>query len=106
MDETFPWSRGQFTEAIQIAKRNGCVRFADVAEQLSYASFLFNQAKGYNQGSSGKRAKFDGMTMKDFVRWLWNSPGNASSAYRGYGKVLKPAGKDENGDYVYEYAGV
>jgi DNA repair photolyase len=99
------WSRGQFTEAIVICRREGSVRWSDIAPALEYArGFLWRSAVGYNQSSSQKRAQFHGATMFDYLRHKWNNPDEGSSPYKYFDGVMKPAPElDENGDLVYIY---
>ena len=66
-------------------------------------NFEFRRAEGFNQGSTGARAKFNGMSMKDYMRYLWNSPKAGQSPYKLFEKVLIPNGVDENGDIIYKY---
>ena len=41
--------------------------------------------------------------MADYVKWLWNSPMNGQSPYNMFGGVMKPDGKDADGNIVYRY---
>lgn len=50
------------------------------------------------------RAHFDGMTMADYMHWLWNNPQNGQSPYRLFEGIITPDGKDENGDIIYKYS--
>lgn len=100
------YSRGQFCEALQIAKRNGEVRWSDIRGDIdSLHQYGWSRAVGYNCNSSEARGKFYGMTMADFLRWCWNSPSSGKSPYRMFEGILVPAGRDENGDVIYRYDG-
>jgi DNA repair photolyase len=102
--EEWNYSRGQLLSAVLIAKETGLVRFSDISAELDYADTSgFRRAQGYNSQSEEKRAKFWGKSMKDFLRWNWNSPRNAQGPYYFYGGILVPDGTDENGDVVYKY---
>lgn len=59
----------------------------------------------FNCNSSEKRAKFDGMTMADYMRYLWNNPQNGQSPYKLFEGALIPAGKDKEGNLIYQYNG-
>lgn len=48
---------------------------------------------------------FFGMTMADYMRWLWNNPQAGQNIYKMFEGVVRPVGKDENGDLVYKYVG-
>lgn len=107
LPESWNYSRGQWCEALQIAKRNGVVRFADVCTDITQlvGSFPWILAVGFNTNSSEKKAKFDTMTMADYMHWLWNNPQSGQSPYKLFEGILKPIGKDDNGDLIYKYTG-
>lgn len=106
LPESFNYSRGQFCEALQIAKRNGRVRWCDIAPECEpFLSFPIIKAQGYNLNSSEKRAKLFGMTMFDYLHYLWNNPQEGQSMYTMFEGVVLPDGRDENGDIVYRYNG-
>lgn len=107
LPENWNYSRGQWCEALQIAQRSGFVRFADVSTDITQlvSGFPWILAVGFNTNSSEKKAKYDGMTMADYMRWLWNNPQSGQSPYKLFEGILTPAGKDENGDLIYKYNG-
>lgn len=61
------------------------------------------RAQGFNINSSENKAKFYGMTIKDYLRYLWNAPKRGQSPYKIFEKVLVPDGVDETGDIKYKY---
>lgn len=97
------YSRGHFAAALQIAKKAGEVRWSDIEKDMYYLGFQYRKAEGYNVTSSENRAKYDGMTMKQYLRYLWNTPKLGQSPYKIFERVLKPNGVDENGDIIYKY---
>ena len=99
------YSRGQFTEALVIAKEKGQVRWADIEPGLRYADFSFGNAEGFNQVSSERRAAHHDWSMKDYVRREWNNVNGGHSPYKYFGGVLHPVGRDGAGDVIYEYWG-
>lgn len=103
------YSRGQWCEALQIAKNSpdNIVRWEDVCKDINglVSQFQWIRATGYNCNSSEKRAKFEGMTMADYMRWLWNNPQAGQSPYKLFEGALAPIGKDENDNLVYKYNG-
>jgi len=107
LPQDWNYSRGQFCEALQIAKKNGAVRFSDIKPDVDrlLGGFEWGKANGYNCNSSEKRAKFYGMTMADYIRWLWNNPQAGQSPYKLFEGVLVPDGRDADGNIVYRYKG-
>lgn len=99
----YDYSRGNFSAALQIAKRKGVVTWDDVSKDMQFLEFDWNSACGFNTNSSDARAKYTSMTMKDYLRYLWNSPNKGQSPYKMFGGVLKPIAYDANKNIVYEY---
>lgn len=98
------YSRGQFCEALQICKNKGAVCWDDIKEDIEQLhQYEWSRAVGYNANSSEKRAKFFGMTMAQYMHWLWNNPQAGQSPYKLFEGVMQPTGKDENGDIIYTY---
>ena len=97
------YSRGNFSAALQIAKKTGQVRWSDIEKDMYYLNFQWNSATGFNTTSSEARAHFRDMTMKEYLRYLWNNPKRGQSPYKLFERVLLPAGEDENGDIIYVY---
>lgn len=99
------YSRGQFAAALQIAKRTGAVKWGDIERDMYYLDFIAKRAEGCQiaRSSSESAAKFDAMTMKDYLHYLWNAPKRGQSPYKIFEKVLIPDGYDEDGNIVYKY---
>lgn len=98
------YSRGQFCEALQIAKKNGFVFYSDIQKDIEELhKYDWGRAEGYNANSSEKRAHFYGMTMANYMRWLWNNPQAGQSPYKLFEGILIPDGKDEQGNIIYKY---
>lgn len=97
------YSRGNFSAALQIAKKRGEVRWSDIEGDMYFLEFPWYKAEGFNCNSSEAVAKFSGMTMKDYLRYLWNAPKRGQSPYKLFERVLIPDGVDENNDIIYKY---
>ena len=95
-------SRSHFAEALQLCKKNGFVTYSDI-ETPSFLDFPWCKADGFNCNSTEKRAKFEGMTMADYLRYLWNNPKQGQSPYKLFEGVMKPNGFDQNGNIIYVY---
>lgn len=104
LPEDWNYSRGQWCEALMIAKKKGQVSFKDISSDiLTLHSYDWRRAEGFNTTSPEKRAKFYGMSMAEYMKYLWNNPNNGQSPYKMFEGILVPCGKDENGDLVYRY---
>ena len=96
---------GQIGQAIITAREKGEVRFSDIAEQIKQLfSFPWVAASGFNTGSNRARALLYDTTMAQWLRRNWNNLKSGTSPAKGYGGILVPDGKDENGDVIYRYA--
>ena len=98
------YSKGQFCEALQIAKQKGVVYYSDIRKDIDELhGYDWGRATGFNANSSEKRAQFYGMSMADYMRWLWNNPQAGQSPYKLFEGVLQPVGKDPEGNIIYKY---
>lgn len=103
LDKDWNYSRGHFGAALQIAKRTGKVQWRDIEKDMYFLDFKVERAEGFNLSSSENRAHYAGMTMKDYLRYLWNAPKRGQSPYKLFERVLKPNGYDEDGNIIYVY---
>ena len=100
----YRYSRGNFSYALQYAKKHGEVKWSDVAKDMSFLdTFMYVGAAGFNINSSENKAKFHSMTMKDYMRYLWNSPHRGQSPYKMFERVLIPDRWDSDGNIVYRF---
>lgn len=102
LPESWNYVRGQFCEALQIAKRQGRVTWGDIEPGLLYLRDLPWGAV-QNTTSSERRSTLVGATAYDYVRNQWNNPKAGQSPYRMYEGILKPVGLDADRNVVYEY---
>jgi DNA repair photolyase len=105
LNKNWDYSRGNFSGALQIAKKCGKVYWKDIEKDMYFLNFPWRKAEGFNCNSSENRAKYEGMTMKEYLRYLWNNPKMGQSPYKIFERVLVPDGYDENGDIIYRYDG-
>ena len=103
------YSRGQFCEALQVAKHapDHRVRYTDICKDINalVSGFDWRSASGFNTNTSERKAKFYAMSMADYMRWLWNNPQNGQSPYKLFEGALKPVGYDSDNNIIYEYNG-
>ena len=99
------YSRGQFCEALQLCKKNGRVCYSEISHDIDmlHGNYPFARATAFNTRNCEFRSKFEGMTMAEYMRWLWNNPQSGQSPYTMFEGVMRPDGKDENGDLIYVY---
>lgn len=105
---TWNYSKGQFCEALQIAKhaKDGLVRYSDIKKDIEELhQYEWGKAEGFNQCNSERRAKFSGMSMAGYMRWLWNNPQAGQNPYKMFEGIIIPVGKDEEGNLIYKYNG-
>ena len=103
LNKDWDYSRGNFASALQIAKKTGSVRWADIEKDMYFLNFPMIDAEGFNINSSENKAKYMGMTMKDYLHYLWNNPKMGQSPYKIFEKVLIPDGYDEDKNIIYKY---
>ena len=102
--ESFNYSRGQWSEALQIAKRNGVVQWRDISKDIEELhQYPYGSADGLNCNSTYNRARFYVMTLAEFLKYLSNNPQRGQSPYLMFEGVLIPIGKDDDGNAVYQY---
>jgi len=99
-----PYNKGQFTEALMIAKENGVVYWSDIAPDAElFKHFLWRNATGFNTNNQVNRVKRSTQTMYEYVRAAWNTPNSLHSPYKYFGGVLRPEGIDDEGNVIYKY---
>lgn len=103
LNKNWDYSRGNFSAALQIAKKVGKVYWSDIEKDMYFLNFPMVEAYGFNLNTTENRAKYTGMTMKDYLRYLWNNPKMGQSPYKIFEKVLIPDGYDENKNIIYKY---
>ena len=98
------YSRGHFAGALQIAKKRGYVKWSDIEPDMGWLDFAAVTDKcNIARRSSEERAKYSGLTMKEYMRYIWNNPARGQSPYKIFAGVLVPDGYDENYDIIYKY---
>lgn len=107
LPESWNYSRGQFCEALRICKEKGSVRWTDICKDIDllHSNSPFLGATGFNTKDSETEAHFRGMSLAGYMRWLWNNPQSGQNPYKMFEGVMRPDGKDENGDLIYVYDG-
>ncbi len=104
LPESWNYTRGQFCQALILARKQGQVTWAEIESDMEYAKgFLWDKASGYNCNSCEKRAKFYGFTMYDYLHYLWNHPKQGQGPYRLFEGVLVPTAKDTEGNLIYTF---
>lgn len=101
LNKNWDYSRGNFASALQIAKKTGSVRWADIEKDMYFLETSLK--KSVLMQSSEARAKYANMTIKDYLHYLWNNPKMGQSPYKIFEKVLIPDGYDEDKNIIYKY---
>ena len=83
------------------------VTWEDISKDVEdlRGGYQFIGASGFNMRSSEFKSKFAGMTMADYMRWLWNNPQAGQSPYKMFEGIVSPDGEDEDGNIIYKYNG-
>ena len=98
------FSKFQFTNALQLAKKNGEVCWNDIAQHDVWAKeIMVLDAPGFNSGNNYKREKKCHMTMYDYMRNAWNDPKDANGPYRYFGGIMVPDRLDEEQNIIYKF---
>lgn len=102
---TTDWNyyRGQFTEALMIAKNKGTVHFSDIADECYKYMDFEGSPCGFNTICAAARALHKKQSMYDYIREVWNSPNTFKSPYKYFAGVLIPIGLDKKHDVIYKY---
>lgn len=104
LPENWNYSKGQFTEALIIARRNGTVKFSNISKYLDYTKlFQWVKTEGFNYGNCECLAKRKNQSMFDYIREQWNTPNTLKSPYKYFEGILFPVGLDENNDVIYKF---
>jgi DNA repair photolyase len=104
LDNTWNYSKAQFTEALVFAREHGRVKFSDIygcAQELY--NFKWTASLHFNTGSARDSARWYNCTMYDYIRSIWNMPNHAKSPYKYFYGLLRPVCVDSNKDVIYEY---
>jgi hypothetical protein len=99
------YSRGQWCEALQIAKTKGTVTWDDVQPEINRIMQGVSLKATALCQSSDLRAKYYGMSMEAYMRYLWNNPQSGQSPYKLFEGALVPLGQDSEGNLIYKYNG-
>lgn len=98
------YSRGQFTNALQIAKKNGIVSWDDIVKYNVWLEDMSGKsAPGFNTSNSTRRNKKYSTSFLNSMRNEWNNPKSGNSPYKYFNGILYPLKLDKNKNVVYEY---
>lgn len=104
LPESWNYSRGQFTHALMLAKRNGKVTFSEIKPHLViFEGLPILGIQGLGLEQAAKRGERIRQTIPDIFREFWNRPNSGKSPYKYFAGVLRPAGLDEHNDVIYEF---
>ena len=102
----FNYSRGNFSYALQLCKKNGKVTFKEIEKYMHFLDDTqYIAGGGFNTGSAERRAKFREMDMREYLQYLWNNPKQGQSPYKMFGGIMYPDGLDSEGNVIYIYKG-
>jgi len=107
LSDSWNYSRGQFTHALLVAKKEGRVYWVDIADKIPecFKNLSVVRAKNMNvaRGTPQARAMYRDFSIYDFMRYIWNHPKHPRSPYKYFYGLMYPLGLDSNNDVIYEY---
>jgi hypothetical protein len=106
LPDTANYSKGTYTHALLLAKKNGKVHFSDIAPYMEWCSEVTLRNCRTNileMRFAEVAAAFQNYSYRDLSRYFWNQPNMGRSPYKYFRGMLYPVSKDKNGDVVYEY---
>jgi hypothetical protein len=100
----FNYSRGQFTEALVLCKKNGRVTWSEISSDMAHLKAVpYSGAEGFNTNTTERRAQFFDASMYDYLRYLWNTPKAGQSPYKMFEGIMKPDKVDADGNLEYAF---
>jgi DNA repair photolyase len=101
----FNYSRGQFTEALMIAKEKGKVFWKDIEKDIInlHANYKWIYACNFNTNQGFTESIRKNQSMSDYMREQWNNPNSLRSPYKYFQGILIPKEIDDEGNVVYYY---
>jgi DNA repair photolyase len=103
LPEEWRYSRGQFTEALMIAKKKGEVRWSDIDIGCEFMKKIPVRLFNLNSTIISQR-KMRTFSIYDLIKNLWNDPNQGKSPYKYFHGALVPTGLDEELNVIYRYA--
>jgi DNA repair photolyase len=107
LSDSWNYSRGQFTEALLIAKQSGKVSWSEIANKMPSCWREINVVRAYGlnvaRGTPQARALYRNFSIYDFMHYIWNHPNQPRSPYKYFHGLLYPIGLDREKDVIYEY---
>lgn len=102
LDNTWNWSRGQFTNALIKCRKNGTVCFKDIDQDRDWEKeWKFSEVR--NCGNWKRYRKFKNLNCQVQKRNVWNDPNDRNSPYRYFEGRMVAVGLDENQDVIYKF---
>jgi DNA repair photolyase len=96
--------RGQLTEALCIAKKNGKVSLGDILKSMDATRDVLMKHAINTAGSMAGAAR-QTQTMAQYLQQVWNTPAMQKSPYRYFHGALRPIGLDDDKNIIYKYMG-
>lgn len=97
------WNKVQFTNALQIAKKNGIITFDDLVNEDPKQAEALSKIKLVPALNTKQEERYRNFTLLDWLRFNWNNIKKATSPYKYFEGILEPVGKDDKGNVVYKY---
>ena len=107
LPESWEYHRGQFTQALLIAKEKGTVAWSDIEPFIfpEYAEQSIVAGCGLNIGrrTVNSRAQFKDLSIKDYIKMMWNDTSKTQNPYNYFFGLLQPLKLDNDKNIIYQY---
>lgn len=97
----FRYSTGNFSQALQIVRKSGSVRWSDISGDMAHLDVPLRDGQFRCTASTLTRHRLDRFTLRDYLHYCWNNLKSLLSPAKIFSDYVEAAGLDENGDVIY-----
>jgi len=103
LDNSWNWTRGQFTNALIIARKCGQVCWKDIEKDTEWERlWRFSEVRNCGDWKRYRRHKL--WDCRIAKKNIWNDPNDINSPYRYFEGRMLPDKLDEDGNVIYKYS--
>jgi len=102
LDDSWNWSRGQYTNALIKCRKSGTVCWKDIEKDTAWEKkWKFSEVRNCASWKRYRRHKH--LDCQSAKLNIWNDPKNKSSPYRYFDGRMVPVSLDGNKNMIYKY---